>query len=195
MTSTELYSKRTSIARGISGSQTHLVSFAQGHQYNFTTKGYEWHVLIIIISLQQRGSGYSNTTVCLWMGEWVGAFVRPLRLALWAQYRLQFFFCWSLSNLTCEFLMIRGETLLILRHGVKVQGRIWIFVLKTLEAWHKLQFLLNYFQTSNISWGRRNPFHFCVTGSTVKVNSHSIYKTLGVIRTTVFALLLSIFTH
>ena len=42
--------------------------------------------------------------------------------ALWAGYKQQFL----PDHLTCKFFMIRGETLLILGHGVK--GQIWNYV-------------------------------------------------------------------
>ena len=38
----------------------------------------------------------------------------------------------SFSNFTCTFAMMRGETLLILGHGVKGQGQLWYSVYKTL---------------------------------------------------------------
>ena len=44
----------------------------------------------LYIPSQQRWRGYSNAAVRGWLGEWVGACVRPSRFALWARYRLQF---------------------------------------------------------------------------------------------------------
>ena len=41
-------------------------------------------------------------------------------------------FAQSLSNFICKLWMMRGETLLILGHGVKGQGQLWHSVYKTL---------------------------------------------------------------
>ena len=129
------------------------------------------HLLLsLIIPSQQRWRGYSNAAVHGWLGEWMGACVRPLRFTLWARYRLQFF-AQSLSYFTCTLLMMRGRTLLILGHKVKGQGQLWHSVYKTLWAQYRLQFYFNHFQTSHVScgWWEEESYWFWVTGSKVKV--------------------------
>ena len=122
---------------------------------------------------QQRWRGYSNAAVRLWLGEWVGAWVRP---SVCHAYLVDTIatkdFLQSLSNFTCKLWMMRGGILLILGHGVKGPGQLWHSVYKTLWTQYRLQFLPNHFQTLHVScgWWEKEPYWIWVMGSKVKVN-------------------------
>ena len=89
-----------------------------------------------VIPSQQSWRGYSNAAVRGWLGEWVGGWVRS-----WVRGSVPLYlvdtlattvFAQSISNFTCTFSMMRGETLLISGHGVKGQGQLSHSVHKTL---------------------------------------------------------------
>ena len=136
---------------------------------------FEVHVLIrccIIIPSQQRWRGYSNAAVRRWLGEWVGASIRPSVALYLVGTIASTVFARSFSNFTCKLGMMRGGNLLILGHGVKGQGQVWHSENKTLWAEYRLQFLSDLFQTSHVSWGwwEEESYLFWVMGSKVKVN-------------------------
>ena len=86
----------------------------------------------LIIPSQQRWRGYSNAAVRVWLGEWVGSWVRGSVQLYLVDTIATTVFGQSLSNFTCTFTMMRGGTLLILGHGVKGQGQLWHSVYNTL---------------------------------------------------------------
>ena len=78
----------------------------------------------LVIPSQQRWRGYSNAAVRGWLGEWVGSWVGGYVGGSVTLYLVDTIattvFDQSLSNFTCKLSMMRGGTLLILGHEVKV---------------------------------------------------------------------------
>ena len=60
------------------------------------------------------------------MSEWVRACVSGSVTLYLVDTKATIVFAQSLSNFTCIFAMMRGGTLLILGHGVKGQGQLWL---------------------------------------------------------------------
>ena len=94
--------------------------------------------LISFLSPRNRVGGdiVTRSFVGGWVSEWVSGCVRAYVRGSVRLYLVDTIattvFSWSLSNFTCTFAMMRGGTLSILGHGVKVQGQLWHSVHKTL---------------------------------------------------------------
>ena len=135
-----------------------------------------------LIPLKQRWRGYSNAAVCLWLGEWVGAWVCPCvhesvcpsHFALWTRYRLQFLpDHFHTSYVSCSWWEEEPYWFWVMGSRVKVKfGSLSIkpFGMVPTKR-YRLQFLPNHFQTSHVScsWWEEEPYWFWVTGSKVKV--------------------------
>ena len=92
-----------------------------------------------LVLLFLRNSVGGDIVTRPFVGGWVSGCVRqsvPLYLVGAIQTTV---FAQSLSNFTCELLMMRGGTLLILGHRVKGQGQLRHSVYKTLCTRYRLQ--------------------------------------------------------
>ena len=104
--------------------------------------------------------------MCGLVSGWVRASVCPSRLTLWAQYRLKFLPLVSLSKYTCQLLMMREGTLLILGlWGQRSRSTLTLYIKpcghNTNYSFSPITFKLH---MSLIDDKRRNPIHFGMWG-------------------------------